>query len=172
MVKWLTGLLDSEKIATTNYFGGTSHRNGKMVKFVKKDIANYTPEQKANLQKVIAAVSAEAQLRSQLAADQRDAAAIEQGRTLLQSETRCTDCHQFHKKDEDATAPNLTGYGSRQWLIGFISNAAHADYYGEGNDRMPAFGSEQILSPKEIGLIADWLRGTWYEPGAGMAKSE
>jgi len=169
---WLAGLLDPARIATTNYFGGTSHRNGKMVKFVNKDIANYTPEQKANLQNVIAAVSAEAQLKSQLAADQRDTALIEQGRTLIQSETRCTDCHQFHKQDEDATAPNLTGYGSRQWLTGFISNSAHPDYYGKGNDRMPAFGSEQILSAKEIGLIADWLRGSWYQPAGRMTKSE
>jgi ubiquinol-cytochrome c reductase cytochrome b subunit len=169
---WLTGLLDPEKIATTNYFGGTSHRNGKMVKFVNKDIANYNGDQKANLEKIIIALSAEAQLKSQLAADHRDSALIEQGRTLLQTEMRCPDCHQFHKKDEDATAPNLTGYGSRQWLIGFISNPAHPDYYGEGNDRMPAFGTEQILSAKEIGLLADWLRGSWYEPPGAMTKSE
>ena len=165
---WLAGLLDPEKIATTNYFGGTTHRNGKMVKFAKKDIANYTADQKVNLQKVIAALSAEAQLKSQIAADQRDNAVIEQGRALFQSEMRCPDCHQFHKKDEDATAPNLTGYGSRQWLSGFISNPAHPDYYGQGNDRMPAFGSEQILSAKEIGLLTDWLRGSWYE--AAMAE--
>jgi len=31
---------------------------------------------------------------------------------------------------------------------------------------MPAFGSEQILDAQSIGLIADWLRGEWYEPMA------
>ena len=28
---------------------------------------------------------------------------------------RCTECHQFHKSDEDATAPDLTDYGSREF---------------------------------------------------------
>jgi len=41
-----------------------------------------------------------------------DAAVIEQGRALIQGDARCIDCHQFRKKDEDATAPDLTGYGS------------------------------------------------------------
>ena len=162
--QWLTGLLDPDKIGTTNYFGGTSHRDGKMSKFLHKDVAQYTAEQKTKLQQALAALSAEAQLRSQLALDQRDAASIEQGRGFIQNDLRCTDCHQFHKKDEDATAPDLTGYGSRRWLIGFISNCALPDYYGDKNDRMPAFGISQILDAKSIGLIADWLRGAWYEP--------
>ena len=84
----------------------------------------------------IAAVSAEAQLKAQLAIDQRDAGIIQEGSDLLRTETKCTDCHQFHKPDEDATGPDLTGYGSRPWLIGFISNPAHPNYYGSRNDRM------------------------------------
>jgi len=162
--EWLAGLLDPQKIASTNYFGGTKFHDGKMSRFVNKDIANYTPEQQEKLKKVILAVSAEAQLKNQLAADQRDAAAIQEGRTLIQDEMKCANCHQFHKKDEDATAPNLTGYGSRRWLINFIGNPKHADFYDERNDRMPAFGSDQILNAQTIGLIADWLRGNWYEP--------
>src|SRR5437899_12995467 len=125
---WLVGLLDPAKIITTNYFGGTTHKAGKMVKFVNRDVANYGPEQKEKLRKVIAAVSAEAQLKAQLGMDQRDATMIQEGAALLQNEIACTDCHQFHKPDPDAFAPNLGGYGSRRWLIGFISNPAHADY--------------------------------------------
>ena len=162
--EWLAGLLDPEKITSTNYFGATSHAGGRMVKFVKKDVASYTDEEKATLQKILAAVSAEAQLKSQRALDQRDSAIIEEGRKFIQSESRCIDCHQFHKKDEDATGPDLTGYGSREWLISFMSNAAHERFYGKRNDRMPAFGEDQILSPQAIELIADWLRGTWYDP--------
>lgn len=135
-----------------------------MVKFVQKDVANYTPAQKANLQKAIIALSAEAQLKIQLASDQRDEPIINEGRALIQSGLGCTDCHSFHKPDEQATAPDLTGYGSRKWLINFISNPSHPDFYDEHNDRMPAFGEDQILNAREIGLIADWLRGTWYEP--------
>jgi ubiquinol-cytochrome c reductase cytochrome b subunit len=162
--EWLAGLLTPERITTTNYFGGTKFHNGKMVKFVTKDVAGFASEQKEQLKKAIIGLSAEAQLKGQLAADQRDGAEIEQGQALIQGELRCTDCHQFHKKDEDATAPDLTGYGSRKWLINFINNPAHEDFYGQRNDRMPAFGSEQILSEQQIGLIADWLRGSWYEP--------
>ena len=84
---------------------------------------------------------------------------------------KCTDCHEFGKKDEDATAPNLAGYGSSKWLISFISNPAHPNFYGDKNDRMPAFGTDQILTPQAIGLIADWLRSSWYEPSQSTTNS-
>jgi ubiquinol-cytochrome c reductase cytochrome b subunit len=74
---------------------------------------------------------------------------------------RCTGCHQFRTPDEDAIAPDLTGYGSREWLIAFISNPAHLRFYGRRNDRMPVFGEEGSLTAEEIGLLADWLRGDW-----------
>ena len=77
---------------------------------------------------------------------------------------RCTECHRFYSQDEDATAPDLTGYGSRSWLIDFIGNPAHERFYGSRNDRMPAFGKEQRLDPQALGLLADWLRGDWHEP--------
>jgi ubiquinol-cytochrome c reductase cytochrome b subunit len=160
---WLTGLLSPEGVASSNYFGGTKFREGKMVKFVNKDIAHYSVEQKEDLKKVIAALSAEAQLKAQLPDDQRDAPLIEAGRGLIQGDMRCTECHVFHKPDPDAVAPELTNYGSRKWLISFINNPAHPDLYGERNDRMPAFGADQVLTEQAVGLIADWLRGTWYE---------
>jgi ubiquinol-cytochrome c reductase cytochrome b subunit len=163
--EWLTGLLDPARVDSTNYFGGTKFREGKMVKFVKKDIVEFSGEEKENLRKVILAISAEAQLQSQLAADQRDAALIQEGRALvMEGQVRCLDCHQFHRPDDTAIAPDLTGYGSRRWLISFIGNAAHPDFYGRRNDRMPAFGAEEILSEHAIGLVVDWLRGQWYEP--------
>ena len=161
---WLAGLLDPERISTTNYFGGTKLRDGKMPKFVKKDVANYTAEQKAQLVKVLAAVSAEAGLKSQLAMDAHEAAGIAEGRTLLRDAMKCTDCHQFQTPDADATAPDLTGYGSREWLVKFLANPAHPNFYGDHNDRMPAFGEKQILDAQQIALLADWLRGDWYEP--------
>ena len=163
--EWLAGLLDPERIDSLHYFGGTKFKEGKMVKFVKKDVAGFSLEQKEQLKKVIAALSAEAELKSRRKLDQRDAALIAEGRALIASEAmRCTECHQFHKPDEDATAPDLTGYGSRDWLIEFISNPAHARFYSKRNDRMPAFGQDKVLDDHAIGLIADWLRGDWYEP--------
>jgi ubiquinol-cytochrome c reductase cytochrome b subunit len=161
---WLTGLLDPARVSSTNYFGATKFKDGKMSKFVKKDVAAYTPEEQEQLRKVIEAVSAEAQLKSQAATDKRDEAIIAEGRKLVKDAMACTECHQFREKDADATAPDLTGYGSREWLIKILDNPAHDDFYGKRNDRMPAFGEKQVLTPEAIGLIADWLRKDWYEP--------
>jgi ubiquinol-cytochrome c reductase cytochrome b subunit len=162
---WIAGWLDPQKIVSTNYFGGTKFADGKMVRFVKKDAAEFTQEQ---VRKMAIALSAEAQLPSQSADDQRDAVIIEEGRALLASEnSRCTECHQFRKKDEDATAPDLTGYGSREWLMGIISNPKHDRFYGRRNDRMPAYGGEGILDARAIELIADWLRST--EPASAAS---
>ncbi|MEN9575927.1 MAG: hypothetical protein RL514_3782 [Verrucomicrobiota bacterium] len=159
--EWLAGLLDPARVDGPHYFGGTKFKDGKMVKWVKK---NATSENADGLKKVIAALSAEAKLKSQASADKADAELIKQGRALLTGELACTDCHSFGKKDPDATGPDLTGYGSRAWLVRFISNPNHADFYGKRNDRMPAFADKQILDAKSIGLLADWLRGDWYEP--------
>jgi ubiquinol-cytochrome c reductase cytochrome b subunit len=160
----LSGLLDPARIASTNYFGGTKHKEGKMAGFVNKKVTKFSPEQSDNLKKVLAAVSAEAKLKSRGAQDARDAATIEQGRALLKGDIACTECHQFQNKDEDATGPDLTGYGSREWLVRMISNPADSGLYGKRNDRMPKFGEDQILNSHAIGLLADWLRGEWYEP--------
>lgn len=161
--EWVARLLDPEHVATTNYFGGTKFRSGKMVKYVREKIGGAPPEKKAQLPKVVAALSAEAGLKAQRTADASDAAIIEEGRGLLRDEFSCTDCHQFRAKDEDATALDLTGYGSRDWLIRFISDPAHESLYGKRNDRMPAYGREGILTEAQIQMLADWLRGEWYE---------
>ena len=162
---WLAGLLDPEKISTPHYFGGSKLADGKMAKFVKEDIASFDDAAKKDLAKAIAALSAEARLKSQRELD-KDETLIESGtKALIGATLSCMDCHKFHEDGEDfGTAPDLTGYGSREWLVAFIANPEHERFYGSRNDRMPAFGEEKQLTPHEIGLIADWLRGEWYEP--------
>ncbi len=162
--EWLAGMLDPAKVDGPHYFGGTKFKQGKMVTFVKEDVAAYSALKKEQLAKVVEALSAEAMLKSQKAADERDAARIIEGRTLLDGAIGCTDCHQFHKPDEDATGPDLTGYGSRDWLKAFITDPAHVRFYGKRNDKMPSFGKDQVLDDRAIELLADWLRGDWYEP--------
>lgn len=158
--EWLGRFLDPQYIASSNCFGGTKFSDGKMVRFVKRTIAGLTSEQKTDMQKVIAAVSAEAALPVQAELDKKDVALIEEGRALFASETiRCSECHQFRKKDEDATAPDLTGYGSAEWLTEMIKNPAHERFYGKRNDRMPAFGSDGRLDDRSIRLVVAWLRG-------------
>ncbi|MBI5774572.1 MAG: cytochrome b N-terminal domain-containing protein [Verrucomicrobia bacterium] len=160
---WIEGFLDPVRIDTTNYFGGTKFKDGKMSRFVKKDIAGYTLAQQAKLKQIIIALSAEAQLKSQLAVEQKEIADVRAGRRWI-TELGCTDCHAYRKPDPDASAPDLTGYASRRWLLGIIQDPTHPNYYGKKNDRMPAFGASQILSARERELIADWLRSDWYQP--------
>lgn len=162
--EWVAGFLDPQRIISSNYFGGTKHREGKMVGFVEKKVSKYSDEQRSQLSKVIAALSAEARLESQKELDARESDLIAEGRKLLRSGLGCTDCHQFMVKDEDATALDLTGYGSREWLIRFISNPAHPSLYGKKNDRMPRYAEDGILTEAQIGMVADWLRGEWYRP--------
>ena len=166
--EWIAGLLDPARVDSLHYFGGSKQKTGKMVKFVKEDIAEFDAAQKAQLQKLIIGLSAEAGLKAQSAADTRDAVVIAEGRKLVSSTAmNCTDCHKFHADGtDDPSAPDLTGYGSREWLLAFISDPSHARFYGERNDRMPAYGPDKILTAAEIGLVTDWLRGEWYEPKA------
>ncbi len=164
--EWIAGLLDPKKIATPHYFGGSKFKEGKMAKFVLEDVASFDDAAKKELQKAIVALSAEARLKAQKDLDARDEALIAQGtKALIGATLSCMDCHKFHEDGEDfGTAPDLTAYGSREWLVAFIANPEHARFYGSRNDRMPAFGEEKQLTPQEIGLIADWLRGEWYVP--------
>ena len=70
----------------------------------------------------------------------------------------------------------MTGYGSRQWLIEFISSPRHERFYPDTNDRMPSYAQHadqaerNILTAEQIGMLADWLRGDWYEPKAEGAS--
>lgn len=165
--EWLAGLLDPEQIDGVHYFGATKFKDTKMSRFVKRDVAKYSDEEKEQLEKVIMAVSAEASLNSQASVDERDVELIVEGRRLIDEvDISCADCHEFRFEDEDATAPELTGYGSREWLISFISDPADDRYYGNRNDRMPSFGKDGILETGDIALLADWLRGDWFVPAA------
>jgi len=167
---WLTGLLDPEHVAGTNYFGATKFANGQMVRFVKRDVPDFDEVQQAQLRKVILAVSAEAQLPYQREQDAAEAAAIEEGRVLIDHEDmRCTECHSFRGLNEEPDAPLLTGYGSKDWLIQFLQDPSHDQFYGRRNDRMPAYGADQILTGEEMSLVADWLRRDWYEPESASA---
>lgn len=170
--EWVAGILDPARISTVHHFGGTAFKARKMVKFVNGDLADLDEEVRTNaVAAAVAAVSAEAGLKSQRAADAADQALIEQGRKMVAGEPLyCNDCHQFRKPDEDATAPDLTGYASREWLIAFIGDPAQTRFYGRKNDRMPSFARDGILTEREIGLLADWLRGEWYEPGELAAE--
>lgn len=160
---WLAGLLDPERVATPRYFGGTAFARGRMVRMVQSRIAGFDAAQREALAKVVKALSAEAALPYQAALDEADRTEIAEGAALLGSESiRCTECHEYRGTVERSLGPVLTGFGSREWLEAFIGDASHPRFYGERNDRMPAFGPDEILSEPEIGLLAGWLRGEWW----------
>ncbi len=161
---WLTELLSPEHFASDKFFGKTKFADGKMAKFLNRKVSKFDDEEKAQLAKAIMALSAEAALPAQAEQDLADADQIAAGKDHLLDDIGCADCHEFHFEDEDATAPDLTGYGSREWLVKMISDPTQESHYGESNDRMPPFEPDGVLSAREIGLLADWLRGDWYAP--------
>lgn len=168
--QWLAGLLDPEKISSDAYFGQTSHAKGDMASFVKEDLAKLDDDGKAKVQSIIAALSAEAKLPAQKEADAKaeEDGTLEKGREALGEafeNSSCVDCHKFRDAGDLGSAPDLTGWGSTDWLVRLITDPTQEAFYRDTNDRMPAFhkssgGTKQaLLSPEDINLLARFLRG-------------
>lgn len=174
-VQWIEGFLDPDRIASKQVFGGTKFHKGAMARRVSTLFKDAGEDGKAdlrsNLQKVARALSAEAGLTSLKEADERDKGLIEAGRKLLTEEFACTECHKFHDEGDLGQAPDLTGYGSRDWLRGMIAQPGGGRFYADNkNDRMPGFAADaahpeqNLLSAGELNLLVEWLRGEWAEP--------
>jgi quinol-cytochrome oxidoreductase complex cytochrome b subunit/mono/diheme cytochrome c family protein len=173
--EWALGILDAEKVAGPNFLGNTRHKAGQMAQeFVATDLAEPDDEAKAKIALIAAALSAEADLPAQAELDKSAEAdgSLEKGREALSESFEnysCTDCHKFREAGDLGSAPDLTGWGSQEWLVEFITNPSHERFYREENDRMPAFGvagpgpKQSLLSPAEIELIAKWIRGVPLE---------
>jgi len=188
--QWIEGLLDPRQIAGPDYFGyqgspfAKDGDNTEMVSFIQEDCfggdlnEGQRVEIQTALKKIASALSAEAKLPLQDKLDAQDTAIIDEGRALmeggladlLESGMSCTDCHTFGEQ-QDIGSPVLDGYMSRQWMIAFLRNPAAEPFYGEMNDRMPAFAphnNPQLnrLDETTLGLIVDWLRGDWVRTEA------
>ena len=169
--EWLTGLLDPDKIKSPRYFGNTRHAKGEMAGFVVDNLKELDDADKNRLQTVIAALSAEAALPSQAEADKAAEAdgTLAKGRKALGEafeSSSCVDCHKFRDQGDLGSAPDLTGWGSKDWLVRFITDPTHEAFYRDTNDRMPSFGrapeggtKKPLLIADEIDLLARWLRG-------------
>jgi ubiquinol-cytochrome c reductase cytochrome b subunit len=81
----------------------------------------------------------------------------------------CTDCHKFRDTGDLGSAPDLTGWASKDWLVKFITDPTHEAFYRDTNDRMPSFGKagpgpkRALLPAEDIDLLARWLRGEKLE---------
>lgn len=164
---WIRGFMDPKQIASEKYFGKTAFASGKMAKFVAGGLKELLADEelKKSYPKLIEALANESK-------DGAATAKVDDKTLTLLEDFTCTDCHKFHGKGSLGSAPDLTGYGSREWIIGIISDPTHQRFYRDKNDRMPAYAKnparpeENILSAEQVQMIADWLRGQWYEPQA------
>ena len=194
--EWIRGLLNPEKYASVHYFGGTPLIEGSaMLKFLKNNLnpKEMDEDDQKDLDSIVAALSAEAKLPSQVEMDKRDAELIDDGLFAMGEDAlACTDCHTIQGEGK-SRAPLLTGYASRDWTIDFIKNPEHENFYPRKkvaedateeekkaaeypNGMMPVFGPKfdadgeeerpAQLSDKDIGLIVDWIRGDYYKAPA------
>jgi len=165
--EWMASLLDPDEIQSERYFGNTRFAAGVMVKYVEGHAEDWDARTR---QALIAALVAEAQLPIPSPEQGDREALVAGGRELIVSQG-CTRCHRFGEHGVGGDAPELTDYGSPQWLAGIIADPAHSAFYATRNDRMPAYveSLEQVtenrLSFDQIDLLVRWLRGAWYEPG-------
>jgi ubiquinol-cytochrome c reductase cytochrome b subunit len=178
---WFRAFLEIEKIIDKNHFGyqDSPFVEGDMVNFVREAFGTYGSEERKNADSamfaIVTALWEEAGTKVFNKPDlAKKAERAQRGRELIKgglaeivpNGMSCVDCHKFHDAGELGMAPDLTGYMSRQWMIDFIKNPAAERFYGDRNDRMPAFAphdNPQLnqLDEHSIGLIVDWLRGDW-----------
>ncbi|MBY0491657.1 MAG: cytochrome b N-terminal domain-containing protein [Gemmatimonadaceae bacterium] len=165
---WVKGFLDVDTIMTRRYWGGTAHTEGDMVGWLNDHI----PETDAQIEarrNVVLALSSQAKLTSQAALDVQDSARIAAGIAFMRNtKGGCAECHVF--QDVGTDSPELTGWGSRQWMIDFVNDPAHKRFFGRDNDRMPSYGVEKSLTQREIEMVVDWIRGDWYTPKTKTGK--
>ncbi|HUY88716.1 MAG TPA: cytochrome b N-terminal domain-containing protein [Pirellulales bacterium] len=175
---WLSGLFDPEAINGPRYFGHTKFAGGDMVGAVQELLADADEEEgaeaRSQLELVVEALAAEAALPQRAGGKEKPAdiktGDIERGRELLAGDLGCTGCHKFRDEGELGAAPDLTGYGSPEWLAAMIADPQDERFYADRNDRMPSFAKpalspdHHLLNPRELKLLVDWLRGDWYEP--------
>jgi ubiquinol-cytochrome c reductase cytochrome b subunit len=164
---WVRGLFDPQRVAGPEYFGNTAHKDGDMVAYVRDEMADRTKWKPDEIEAVAVALAAEAGLPDAAAT----AAQVERGRALIADGDRCGACHEFGGNGTGfGAAPDLTGWAGRDWIVGIIADPTHERFYGDTNDRMPAF--EKLLTAEQIGLLADWLRGDWYRPAVAHGAAD
>ena len=165
--QWIAGLLDVNRYVSAEYFGNTTFKDGKMAGHLEE--IEMLPD---DIDAVSAALASEARVHG-YTVPQGGQEFIDSGFDLMFEDLECADCHGIQGEDE-GKGPSLTGYMSRDWMVRFIGNPSHADFYGKKNDRMPSFLSMKKedgtvkpgqLSAQDVELIVDWLRQEWPRSG-------
>lgn len=152
--------------------GGDKIKHGSMTKWTAETVGPHAALQEPHIHAVAALVSREAHRREDPIPSPKE---IELGVSIFnggfaeklgKEYAYCLQCHNLKAGDPDGTgsesivpAPDLNGYGSRQWLLDFIRHPADKRFYGKKNI-MPPFDRSR-LSDKELELLVDWMRGEW-----------
>ena len=165
---WVRGLLDPKRVGGAAYFGNTAHNEGDMVSFVCEDFTDEDEWKREDKEAVVFALVAEAGLLQETGKKK----VIKRGHELIADTDRCGSCHPYRSNETElGYAPDLNGWGSEEWLVGIVTDPTHQRFYPDTNDRMPRFGVApdgglQALSDKQIKLVSQWLRGSWYRPAS------
>ena len=184
---WIRGILTDP--ADAKYFGATKNSpevgdrfaTGEMAEWVKDNVAT----KKVTEEELDAVVEFLASLSEHKEIGSLDGEKVAKGRTFFAGGSdkvsgSCYDCHAMKVADDPddvfaepgaqiATgAPELTGYGSKEWLHEFIGNPGNKKLYSSHN-AMPAFG--ESLTEREINLIVDWLLHDWPKLRANEAPA-
>jgi len=196
--KWISGFLNKETLMSDHYFGNTAFKNEQMSKYLaetypefvatmkdeamqelfKEEFELDSPEQGMDL--IVQMLLDEAKRESPcgMKGNLPEGVDEKQYKILTEAGYGCfgTGCHAFYKAGKIGSAPDLTGYMSREWLFGAIANIADTKYYGNKNDKMPVYyvegSDDSILTKHEVDLLTDWLRGTWYRPAPPIIVEE
>lgn len=83
-----------------------------------------------------------------------DKESVKRGKYLVVEDQLCLYCHSYDGKGQKL-APNLTGYGSDNWLKEFIGNPADLKFYGKQN-KMPEFKDK--LTETQIKNVVAFLQ--------------
>jgi len=177
---WIAGFLDPERITGPHYFGNTAKADGEMVGTVQEWFENAeSDDDRARIRKQLQEIALLLAHEANKAPQTVDDKLLARAKQAMVDEFACTDCHRFGEEGELGSAPDLTGYASRSWLIEMIRNPnAERFYPDDANDRMPAFAPHEFgsaqnqLTRRQIELIVDWLRQEWYEPAPESAESQ
>jgi ubiquinol-cytochrome c reductase cytochrome b subunit len=166
--KWIRGLLNDP--ADPRYFGGLEQLTG-MKKWKQRVLAareKLRKKKPAEADELIAAEEKELDQVATWLAEQALPASKRNPKLQAVAETfagECGSCHALAKVADGETAPNLTGYGSAEWLRGMILAPANKSRYGQYYEDpmrvkglMPAFanleapGAEQALRERNPAL--------------------
>ncbi len=154
--EWVSDFLKDP--SADRFFGQTRHRDGTMVQWARKNIPLMTEREIA----AVAAFVIHQPGDAESAAADPELMAL--GRRVFSSGNSagaqgCVMCHQLDHPEVSGSGiglgPELTRYGSPEWLGGIIMDSSQPRFYGSQNSGMPRFAHR--LRNQEIQLLTAWI---------------